>query len=97
MDYVGPDDRFVVIKKLVMFFYAVAVLGDEEYTDEAFEKVFLNLFYPVKATSDIGQGRLRDTVMRAKELGIGTDGRKQDGHRMLWKEPLRVVVKEELI
>ena len=97
MDYVGPDDRFVVIKKLVMFFYAVAVLGDEEYSDESFEKVFLNLFYPVKATSDIGQGRLRDTVMRAKELGIGTDGRKQDGHRMLWKEPLRVVVKEELI
>lgn len=97
MDYVGPDDRFVVIKKLVMFFYAVAVLGDEEYTDESFEQVFLNLFYPVKATSDIGQGRLRDTVMRAKELGIGTDSRKQAGRRMFWKEPLRVVVKEELV
>ena len=35
--------------------------------------------------------------MRAKELGIGADGRKQAGRRMLWKEPLRMVVKEELV
>lgn len=87
MDYEGDDNRYTIIKKLVMFFYAVAVLDDAEYTDAGFEKVFFNMFYTVSAHSE------RDMSQHFYVLTAGGKAKRKDGqvgHRMMWREPLQI-------
>lgn len=76
MDFVSlrecePENRFQIIKRLVMYFYAVSVLDDPLYSDEGFETAFVNVFYAARAASFSGFGyRLRDTVRKGRSLGL---------------------------
>ena len=87
MDYEGDDNRYTIIKKLVMFFYAVAVLDDAEYTDAGFEKVFFNVFYTASARSERDMSQ-HFHVLTAGGKAKRTDG--QAGRRMMWREPLQI-------
>lgn len=87
MDYEGNDNRYTIIKKLVMFFYAAAVLDDAEYTDAGFEKVFSNVFYTVSVHSE------RDVSQHLYVLTAGGRAKQnggQPGRRMMWREPLQI-------
>lgn len=71
MDFVSlrecePENRYEIIKKLVMYFYAVSVLDDPLYTDAGFDTAFTNVFYAVHATSFSSFSRLRDAMRRSE-------------------------------
>lgn len=66
----GDTDSSRFIEALVLYFYAVAVLDDEKYTDEKAKDHFQNFIYPIGAKSFGKGGRLLKTyppVMGTKD------------------------------
>lgn len=57
----GDTNASRVIEALVLYFYAVAVLDDEKYTDEKAKNHFQNFIYPIGARSFGKGGRLLKT------------------------------------